>query len=57
MSNVKKQLFLKRYRESQSNQLKTLTAAEFIEILNHFDKDGIIFERDKVLVVKLINYI
>jgi hypothetical protein len=39
-TSQKKENFLRRYRDDINNQMKTLSAAEFIEILNHYDADG-----------------
>ncbi len=39
-TSQKKENFLRRYRDDITNQMKTLSAAEFIEILNHYDTDG-----------------
>ena len=41
-TSQKKENFLRRYRDDINHKMKTLSAAEFIEILNHYDSDGIL---------------
>ncbi len=36
----KKENFLRQFRDEQSKEIKTLTAAQFMEIWSHYDTDG-----------------
>lgn len=46
----KKENFLRQFRDEQSKELKQLTAAQFIEIWSHYDKDGE-FDRKKIILI------
>ncbi len=45
----KKENFLRQFRDEQSKELKQLTAAQFMEIWSHYDTDGKIIFKDKII--------
>ncbi len=45
----KKENFLRQFRDEQSKELKKLTAAQFMEIWSHYDTDGKIVYKDKII--------
>jgi hypothetical protein len=50
----KKENFLRQFRDEQSKEIKPLTATQFLEIWSHYDTDGRIEYKNKIVYIYFI---
>ncbi len=51
----KKENFLRQFRDEQSKEMRQLTAAQFMEIWSHYDTDGEIRVKHKMIYYLNLN--